>query len=82
MAPGDPSIAEVSDDTEAALVGEKKTGRSGFHMPLMMSVESFALAGQDFSGDAADSDAEEGTGGGPPGAAPRRASTPAVSGVY
>ena len=51
-------------------------------MPLMMSVEGFALAGQDFSGDAADSDAEEGTGGGPPRAAPRRASTPAVSGVY
>ena len=51
-------------------------------MPLMMSVESFALSGQDFSSGAVDSDAEEGTGGGPPRAAPRRASTPAVSGVY
>ena len=59
--------------------------RSWFHRPLMTAVEGLALSGLDFSGDAADSDAEEGTGGEPPRAAPRRASTPAwhiISGVY
>ena len=59
--------------------------RSWFHKPLMTAVEGLALSGLDFSGDAADSDAEEGTGGEPPRAAPRSASTPAchmVSGVY
>ena len=59
------ALGEVSDDTEAALVGEEEMWeslsiRSWFHRPLLTSVEGFTLSGPDFSGDVADSDAKEG----------------------
>ena len=59
--------------------------RSWFHRPLMTAVDGFVLSGLAFSGETADSEAEDGTGGEPARAAPSRASTPAchiVSGVY
>ena len=58
--------------------------RSWFHTPLMTVVKGLATNGVDFSGDRADSDAEEGTGEEPSRAA-QEASTSAchmVSGLY
>ena len=58
--------------------------RSWFHTPLMTAVKGLAVNGVDFSGDQADSDAEEGTGEEPSRAA-QEASTSAchmVSGLY
>ena len=58
--------------------------RSWFHTPLMTVVKGLVTNGVDFSGDRADSDAEEGTGE-EPSRATQEASTPAchmVSGVY
>ena len=44
--------------------------RSWFQRPLMTAVDGFVLSGLDFSGEAADSEAEDGTGGEPARAAP------------
>ena len=56
--------------------------RSWFHTPLMTVVKGLVTNGVDFSGDRADSDAEEGTGEEPSRAAQEAPACHMVSGVY